>query len=236
MGIGAACEAHSPSLALTSNYIMSEKDYQAIGYLRPVTAFVTTRKETDPPITALMKGFRMYPSDQRSAYLPKVRKRPPKTHDFFVPSNMTAFAHQTHPRERPKTRESEEESLPKPQETAIRSLLTTAQGTRLHRTGSASAIQHNKEVIYNLQPTSAVGIKDIAWQRELRKSPYATHTAGWKIHDEKLLKKTISAGSLRLFLQEGSAVKDGKALVKVCYNYCRSCSGRRSAIQVQLGS
>lgn len=215
---------------------MSAKDYQAIGYLRPVTAFVTTRRETDPPITALMKGFRMYPGDQKSAYLPKVRKRPPKAHDYLVPTYMSAFAHRPATRDRPKTRESHQESASKPPESTVRSLLHTAQGARLSRTGSASAIQHNKEVIYNLQPASVVGVKDVAWQREMRKSPYSTHTAGWKREDEALLKKTVSTGSLRLFLQEGSEVRDGKALVKVCYNYCRSCSRRRSAIQVQLGS
>lgn len=231
MGTGLHSQAPAPPLALTSHYIMSEKDCQAIGYLRPVTAFVTTRRETDPPITALMKGFRMYPGDQKSAYLPKVRKRTPKVHDYLVPTYMSAFAHRpaTQPRPNPP------DSYPNLPESSVRTLLHTSQGARLTRTGSASAIQHNKEVIYNLQP-AIVGVKDVAWQREIRRSPYSTHTGAWKRQDEVLMKKTVSTGNLRLFLQEGSEVRNGKALVKVCYNYCRSCTRRMSPIQVQLGS
>lgn len=208
-------------------------DYQDIGYLRPVTAFVTTRKETDPPITALMKDFRMFPGDLKGNALPKVRRRPPKIHNYLVPAYMSAFANRTSIR--PKTRDSAD-PVPSEKENPTRALLRTAQCGRMQRTASTSAIQHNKEVIYNLHPSTTVGVKDVAWQREIRKSPYHAHPAMWKRQDEDLLKKTVSTGNLRLFLQDGSEVKGGKAVVKVCYNYCHSCSARRSGIQVQLGS
>ena len=226
---------------------MNSKDYSSSTYLRPVTAFVTTRKEIDPPITALMRDFRMHPSHpsnpSKPALPPKPRRRLQSPGAFLVPQYIPAYSNGSV--SRPKTQEMVGVGTARKTitgantpivslTTPIRSLLTTAQGSRLCRSGSTSAIQHNKEVIYNLHAHGDQAVKDVAWQREMRKSPFSSHAYDWKRSDQDLLKKTVSTGNLRLFLEDGTEVKEGKALVKVCYNYCRSCTRKMAPIQVKV--
>ena len=210
--------------------------------LRPVTAFVTTRKEQVPPISALMHDFRMHPSERerpaQPTLPPKPRRKPQRPGSYLVPQYIPTYSASSAVQEKTSGRKSVT-GISGPTTVAttpVRSLLTTAFGSRVSRSGSTTAIQHNREVIYNLHAQGEQAVKDVNWQREIRKSPFSAHAYDWKRSDETLTKKTISTGNLRLFLEEGTEVKNGHALVKVCYNYCRSCSRRMTAIQVKLQS
>ena len=184
--------------------------------LRPVTSFTRLRRDAVPPIQAITQNYHIHP-----AVLLESRTPPP-----VLPSYRPV------PRFFPKTDKSK--GLGHLRSVHAQPPRKTLQVVSPRVRRSTGALQHNKELNYNVKSPRSPRIKDIEWQRALRQSPFMW-SASWKQEDESLLAQQVHAGRLRLFLHEGASVLNGKAQVSVGYQYCRSCRGQPIVVQVGNG-
>ena len=100
----------------------------------------------------------------------------------------------------------------------------------------ASFLTYNREVLYNLQSTSHIPLKDVNWQRRLRKSPGTVKSyQPWTHIDPVLRMRTVSSEHFkRLFVSTEEGSEGNQSLVLTKYPYCRTCVTRSSPIRVRL--